>query len=53
MRRRSRWTILNVPESIIKIVRNHATENGFTTEKSLSDLVEKGKKRKINTHQEN
>lgn len=42
---RKRWTVLNVDESIIEIVRKFAADNGYTTSKALKELILKGHKR--------
>lgn len=39
MNKRARWTILNVEEAIIKVVKKYAALNGLRAEKALSDLI--------------
>jgi predicted methyltransferase len=39
--KRTRWTILDVDESIIKAVKKFANDNGFTTARALKELITK------------
>lgn len=46
MKKRARWTILGMKESIIGRVREHASENGFTIARALEDFIVKSDSKK-------
>lgn len=39
MKKRSRWTVLDVEESVIKTIKKYAKQNGLSTAKAIKDLV--------------
>lgn len=39
--KRDRWTILDIDEEVIKIIRRFARRNGYTTGRALGEIVYK------------
>lgn len=40
--KRIRWTVLDIDEDTISLIKKYAKDNGYTTAKALSVLVKKG-----------
>jgi len=39
MNKRERWTIIDVDEDVILLVKEYAKKNGYTTGRALSELI--------------